>query len=227
MTTTQKHIIATASTLGLFTLGSALATPKPGNPEVTVGEETSKNSTTTTLIERTKQIAEDTAQSVEDSVEAARDEAREIVRFEGDYKNENLADVIDEIDSLETLSDLIDDADLEETLNESGTYTVFAPTDAAFDQLSEEQLDMLRDEDNTEMLRQCLLGHVVQGKTMKADVSSGTLSTAGNSTLNVEINDKGVMIGNAKVIATDIETANGVIHLIDTVLTQKEAVSSN
>jgi uncharacterized surface protein with fasciclin (FAS1) repeats len=101
-------------------------------------------------------------------------------------------------------------------LQGDGPFTVFAPTDAAFAALPAGTLDALLAD--TEALTAVLTHHVVAGKAMAADVSGVTsVTTLQGGELAVSTED-GVSIGEASVVTADIEAANGVIHVIDTVL---------
>jgi len=96
---------------------------------------------------------------------------------------------------------------------------VFAPTDEAFAKIPEDQLNaILADK---ELLTSILTYHVVSGKVMAKDV--GGLTTAGTvqgQELTISTDD-GVKINDATVVETDIESSNGVIHVIETVLVPK------
>jgi len=110
-------------------------------------------------------------------------------------------------------------AGLEETLRGAGPYTVFAPTDDAFAAVPQETMDALL-ADPSGALTDVLTYHVVPGKVMSTDLSDGMMAeTVNGESLKITINDDGtVMVGDATVVTADIETANGVIHVIDTVL---------
>ena len=108
-------------------------------------------------------------------------------------------------------------AGLVETLQAAGPYTVFAPTDEAFAKLPDGTIENLLA--NPDQLRQVLLYHVVPGRVMAADVVNlSSATTAQGSDISIRLADGSVMINNATVTATDIETSNGVIHVIDTVI---------
>jgi uncharacterized surface protein with fasciclin (FAS1) repeats len=108
-------------------------------------------------------------------------------------------------------------AGLAETLSEGGPYTVFAPTDKAFNKLPAGTVEQLLE--NPDQLREILLYHVVPGRVLASDVVSlDSATTAQGSDVNIQVADGSVMINNASVIATDIEASNGVIHVIDTVI---------
>ena len=133
-----------------------------------------------------------------------------------------LKDIVDtavEAGDFTTLVTAVTAADLVETLKGEGPYTVFAPTDAAFAAVPKETLDALL-ADPKGALTDVLTYHVASGKVMASDLSDGMMiDTVNGAQLEVKINADGtVMIGDATVITADIETSNGVIHVIDTVL---------
>lgn len=116
-----------------------------------------------------------------------------------------------------TLVDLVTTAGLAETLQGEGPFTVFAPTDEAFAALPEGTLDELTPED----ISAILLGHVVEGNVMAADVvtlADTEVETVGGDLWMVTVDGETVMIGDATVIEADLEASNGVIHVIDMVL---------
>jgi len=120
-----------------------------------------------------------------------------------------------------TLVAAVKAADLVSAIQGAGPFTVFAPTNAAFEKLPAGTLDDLLKPENKQKLRSVLLYHVVSGKIMAADVLAmsgpGTPKSLEGSTLTVT-NVAPVMVNNATVTATDIKASNGVIHVIDTVL---------
>ena len=120
-----------------------------------------------------------------------------------------------------TLVAAVKAADLVDTLKGKGPFTVFAPTDAAFEKLGKETIEaVLKDK---EKLTKILTSHVIAGKVMKADVAKmdgKSAKTLSGAEFKIAVGDD-VMIGNAKVVITDIKCSNGVIHVIDTVLLPK------
>lgn len=115
-----------------------------------------------------------------------------------------------------TLATALTEAGLIETLKGPGPFTVFAPTDAAFAKIPEADLKALLADKAS--LTKVLTYHVVAGKVLAADVVKlDSATTVEGSTVAINTAD-GVRINNANVVTTDIETSNGVIHVIDTVL---------
>ena len=108
-------------------------------------------------------------------------------------------------------------AGLAETLSGDGPFTVFAPTDAAFALLPEGTLEYLLA--NTAALTSILTHHVYGGTALSTDLSDGMMvTTLAGTSLTVSITDEGVFIDNAMVTVANIETNNGVVHVIDAVL---------
>ena len=102
--------------------------------------------------------------------------------------------------------------------DDKGPFTVFAPTDAAFQKLPKGTVDDLLKPENKNKLAKLLAYHVLKGKVMAADVKTMEAETAEGSKINIKVMGDHVMVNKAKVIKTDIPASNGVIHVIDTVL---------
>ena len=121
-----------------------------------------------------------------------------------------------------TLVTAIKAADLVETLKGDGPFTVFAPTDEAFAKLPSGTLESLLKPENKQKLSSILTYHVVPGKVMASDVVNlSDAKTVNGQLLMLKTSDGAVTVNNAKVIKTDIDCSNGVIHVIDTVLLPK------
>jgi len=116
-----------------------------------------------------------------------------------------------------TLVAAVTAADLAETLSGEGPFTVFAPTDDAFAKLPEGTVEALLGD--IPQLSNILLYHVVPGKVMAADVVELSLAdTAAGIPVRIRVEDGNVYINESQVIITDIESSNGVIHVIDSVI---------
>jgi uncharacterized surface protein with fasciclin (FAS1) repeats len=120
-----------------------------------------------------------------------------------------------------TLVAAVKAADLAETLSGAGPFTVFAPTNAAFDKLPKGTVEDLLKPENKAKLAAILTYHVVAGKVMAADVKTGMVKTVQGTDLDVKVSADGVTVNDAKVVKTDIVGSNGVIHVIDTVVLPK------
>lgn len=120
--------------------------------------------------------------------------------------------------TFETLVAAVSAADLVNTLKGDGPFTVFAPTDEAFAALPEGTVETLLLPENKAQLVEILTYHVVSGKVMSTDLSDDmTAETVQGSEIMIDLDD-GVKINEATVTTADIETSNGVIHVIDAVI---------
>lgn len=119
-----------------------------------------------------------------------------------------------------TLVAAIKAAGLEETLSGAGPFTVFAPTNAAFEALPAGALENLLKPENKDQLKSILTNHVVGGKAVKStDLQNGqTVTAVGGEDLSVSVMGGKVMIGGVEVTKADLMASNGVIHVIDKVI---------
>jgi uncharacterized surface protein with fasciclin (FAS1) repeats len=122
--------------------------------------------------------------------------------------------------SFKTLTKALTEAGLVDTLKGKGPFTVFAPTDEAFAKLPKGALEaLLKDK---KKLIAVLTFHVVSGSVKAADVAKlSTAKTLNGQSLAIKTSGGAVTVNGAKVVTADIETSNGVIHVIDTVLLPK------
>ena len=121
-----------------------------------------------------------------------------------------------------TLVAAVQAAGLVETLKGDGPFTVFAPTDEAFEKLPKGTLESLLKPENKAKLAAILTYHVVPGKVMAADVVKlSEAETVQGSSVKIQVKGSTVMIDKAKVVKADIACTNGVIHVIDSVLLPK------
>lgn len=135
--------------------------------------------------------------------------------------NASAADIVDTAvaGGFNTLVAAVKAAGLVETLKGAGPFTVFAPTDAAFAKLPAGTVESLLKPENKAKLQSILTYHVVPGKVMAADVVRLTSAkTVEGRSVRITATHDSVMVNNATVIKTDIPAANGVIHVIDTVI---------
>lgn len=131
----------------------------------------------------------------------------------------NIIEVATDAKMFNTLAAALTEAELVETLQSKGPFTVLAPTDDAFAKLPAGTVETLLKPENRDQLKAILLYHVIPGRVYADQVV--TLSkapTASGVEAPIVANDKGVTVGGAKVIKTDIEASNGVVHVVDTVM---------
>lgn len=164
----------------------------------------------------------DTDLAVDDTAAAPADAA-----MEG-----TIVEVAQGNDDFSTLVSAVTSAELAETLSGPGPYTVFAPTNAAFEKIPQAARDELMSEAGKEDLSGILTYHVVQGETDAAALTSAieaagedgyALTTVNGGTLTATLDGGNVVLtdaaGNTSTVTqTDIAASNGVIHVVDTVL---------
>ncbi|MEM1116107.1 MAG: fasciclin domain-containing protein [Bacteroidota bacterium] len=117
-------------------------------------------------------------------------------------------------DDFETLVAAVSAAGLVETLQGDGPFTVFAPKDAAFARLGDDTIESLLRPENRDQLTAILTYHVVPGRFSSAELGAiDELTTVNGQTLRI-----GNRINRSRLVATDIEASNGIVHVIDRVL---------
>jgi uncharacterized surface protein with fasciclin (FAS1) repeats len=128
-----------------------------------------------------------------------------------------IAGIVSNDPNFSTLLAAVKAAGLVETLSGPGPFTVFAPTNAAFAKIPQDQLNALLND--PAQLKSVLLYHVVPGRVTAAQVTGlSSATTVNGADLNVSTSGGMVMINDATVTQTNINASNGIIHVIDTVL---------
>lgn len=121
--------------------------------------------------------------------------------------------------SFKTLLAAAKAAGLAKVLGQDGPFTVFAPTDDAFAKLPAGTVESLLKPENKQKLVDILKYHVVSGRVYSEDaVKAKSAKTLQGSPISVKVTDKGAFINSSKLVATDVDASNGVIHIIDAVL---------
>ncbi|MEA5579880.1 fasciclin domain-containing protein [Nodularia harveyana UHCC-0300] len=120
--------------------------------------------------------------------------------------------------NFKTLTAALKAAGLTDALAGETNLTVFAPTDAAFAKLPQDAVRDLLKPENKEILLKLLTYHVVGGKVLSTDLSSGEVQSLEGGAISVKVSPNGVMVNDANVVQADIEASNGVIHAIDQVI---------
>ena len=123
----------------------------------------------------------------------------------------------------QTLAAALEAAGLVATLKGEGPFTVFAPTDEAFAKLPSGTVETLLKEENKDQFTAILTYHVVPGKVMSEDVAAiDEARTVNGKMIDIEVEGSAVKVNDATVTQADIAAANGVIHVIDTVILPPE-----
>jgi uncharacterized surface protein with fasciclin (FAS1) repeats len=144
----------------------------------------------------------------------------------GEMMGEDVLAVAEAEGDLGTFLSAIDSAGMMEDLHGEGPFTVFAPTDDAFDAYLESS-GMTQEEAlaGGEMLQAIVGSHLVsmmEDSTMVMGMDGQTLTAVSGAPLEITVDGETVMVGEATVLRYDIEASNGVIHVIDTVLSPPE-----
>ena len=135
-----------------------------------------------------------------------------------------MADIVDTAvgaGSFKTLAAALGAAGLVDTMKSAGPFTVFAPTDDAFAKLPAGTVEDLLKPENKAKLAAILTYHVVSGKVMASTVvtmDGAKVPTVNGAEVTIKVGADGVMVDGAKVVTTDVECTNGVIHIIDSVI---------
>jgi uncharacterized surface protein with fasciclin (FAS1) repeats len=132
----------------------------------------------------------------------------------------HVVDVVQANPSLKTLASVIDETDANEVLELQGPYTVFAPSDDAFNALPAETRQRLLQPENRQQLAQILFYHVVPGQVSANQLQSGDVKTVEGANVNVKVDQTAnqVTVNDATVTQADIPASNGVIHIVDRVI---------
>lgn len=142
------------------------------------------------------------------------------------FAQSTVVDIVVNSEDHNTLEAAVIAAELADDLQAEGPFTVFAPTDAAFEALPEGTVASLL-EDPKGMLAEILLYHVVGDKAYSSDLSDGQkIATLNGDMIDVKIKDGKAYIDNAMVTVADIKADNGVVHVIDAVITPAPKTAS-
>jgi uncharacterized surface protein with fasciclin (FAS1) repeats len=141
----------------------------------------------------------------------------------GTKAGHDIVDVAASAGSFSTLVAAVKAAGLAETLKGEGPFTVFAPTDEAFAKLPAGTLESLLKPENKQKLAAILTYHVVPGRVTAADVVKlESAKTVQGQNARIKVSAGTVMVDGARVVKTDIQASNGVIHVIDSVILPKD-----
>jgi uncharacterized surface protein with fasciclin (FAS1) repeats len=126
--------------------------------------------------------------------------------------------------SFKTLAKALQAADLVETLKGAGPFTVFAPTDEAFAKLPAKTLNDLLKPENKSKLRRILTYHVVPGRVSSSEVVKlDTAKAVSGDTIGIKASGETVVVAGARVVKTDVQASNGLVHVIDAVMLPADA----
>jgi uncharacterized surface protein with fasciclin (FAS1) repeats len=133
---------------------------------------------------------------------------------------ENIVAAAQATPELSTLVEAVTAAGLAETLSGPGPYTVFAPTNAAFEALPPGQLEDLLKPANKQQLADIPSYHVAEGEVLSSDLTDGqAIPTLQGEDLEITVDGDSVLVNGVGVETADVQTGNGVVHIIGEVLT--------
>ena len=134
-------------------------------------------------------------------------------------EQESLVQVAGGMESLSMFADLADRVGLDSELAQGGPYTVFAPSNEAFENIQEATLGSLTEEDNDPLLRSILRNHIVEGEILASELTDTTsFITLEGETFTAERVNNTLEINGVEVLQSDIQTDNGTIHILNGVL---------
>jgi uncharacterized surface protein with fasciclin (FAS1) repeats len=135
---------------------------------------------------------------------------------------QNITHYVNTDKSLKTLKKGIHASDMDLLLSSAGPFTVFAPSDVAFEKLQKGFMDELMEPQNRQKLAQLVKNHVVKGSLKLKDLKDGdTLVTVSGKELTVQVVADNISINDAVVQSANAQTINGVVHFVDSVLMSK------
>lgn len=132
-------------------------------------------------------------------------------------ESEDLMAIANDAGTFRTLVTAVAAAGLVEALQGDDAYTVFAPTDEAFEALPPGRLDAWMSDPME--VKDLVNFHIVEGKLLASDIEGiTTVKSVHGEELVIDTTGEGIKVGNAHVVEADIEARNGVIHVVDRVL---------
>src|SRR5699024_8272970 len=139
----------------------------------------------------------------------------------GSMAEEPVATAISQSSMLSTLGEMLDQAELVDTLDSEDELTVFAPTDAAFDQMSDEEMDSLQEDQ--QQLTDFLNHHVVEGIQEPTDLEDGSFTSLQGTEVTTQGSDEEFTVDDeAQIVCGNVQTSNATIYMIDKVLSPTE-----
>ena len=152
----------------------------------------------------------------EESTTTVADESTDTTEAASGEEPGTIVEVAADAGSFTTLLAAAEAADLVSVLEGEGPYTVFAPTDEAFEKVDPATLEALLAD--PEALADVLTYHVVAGEVTSDMIEPGDVTTVNGAPLTISVDGSTVKVGDATVTTADVMASNGVIHVIDTVL---------
>ena len=166
------------------------------------------------------QNQEQQTQNYQQQQEREHDRERKSYERGGDHSDKKIAEVLGEKDRFSKFHEALEQADMKDELNDGDSFTVFAPTNEAFERLPEGTWDEWMNGDNNDQLRDVLSYHIVEERISVDDIgeSQESKDTINDGEVRISQSFGSIMVNTASVSYADIEAENGYIHGIDAVL---------
>jgi uncharacterized surface protein with fasciclin (FAS1) repeats len=224
----MTHFIKTASATAIaLTLAACASTNDMSSDEAMMEDDAmmsqDANMENDSMMEDEKMMEED-AMMEEEMMDAP------MVGGAAMYPSKTIVENASEADNLTTLVSLVKQADLVETLSGPGPFTVFAPTNSAFEKVPADTVAALTDPANKDMLTKVLTAHVISGTVTSADLAAAlegnasySATTVSGDTLTFYNMDGGIRVADesgtlAMIENADVMQSNGVVHVVNSVL---------
>ena len=131
--------------------------------------------------------------------------------------SKNVIEVAQDNGNLSTFVQMVRASDLLSTLEATGPYTVFAPSNDAFSGLSSTVMQELFKKENKTKLTNILKNHIVKGKLLTSTINSGNITSLGGKPLYVQVHGSLITINGASIVEPDLNASNGLVQVIDKV----------
>jgi len=131
----------------------------------------------------------------------------------------NITQAVNVDKTLKTLKKTVHASDMDQLLSSTGPYTLFAPSDLAFEKLEKGLIEKLLEPQNRAQLADLINNHIVSGRIMYKELKDGDkLTTVNGKELLVQEKNGTVSVGNINILPRDAKISNGAVHLTDTVI---------
>ncbi len=130
----------------------------------------------------------------------------------------NIVEIVESTPDLSTFLQALNASGLTQTLEATGPFTVFAPSNDAFAAMPKSTLQDLLKKENKTKLANILKNHITNGNLSSVSLNTGNINTLGSKPLHIEVHGSQITVDGAIVVESDLTGSNGSIHIIDTVL---------
>lgn len=129
-----------------------------------------------------------------------------------------IVDLVEATPQLSTMNEVLEAAEMKEELRGEGPFTIFLPMNQAFNKLPEEQREALTSADNSDQVRRVLNNHIIEEEKTASNLAENETVESKEEELTINSSENILQVKDANVIQTDVEAANGIIHVVDQVI---------